>query len=84
MLPLLTVTSSLYSAPPQLRVHSSGQVLVSLRAPSWMALAWGTDGPPALTFDWKALLRRAALIAASAVLLLAVWLHRDVQKSNHE
>ncbi len=49
-----------------------------------MALAWGTAGPPALTFDWKALLRRAALVVASAVLLLAVWLYRDFEKSNHE
>ena len=57
---------------------------MSLHTPWWLAHAWGNGGPPALTFDWKALLRRAALIIASAVLLTAVWLHRDFDRANHE
>ena len=57
---------------------------MSLRAPSWLALAAGGNTAPTWTLDYKAILRRAALAVASLVLLAAVWLYRDFEKANHE
>ena len=59
-------------------------MLVSVRAPSWLALASGDATAPTLSFDYKAVLRRAALVVASLVLIAAVWLYRDLELANHE
>jgi len=57
---------------------------VSVRAPPWLALAAGGARAPMLSFDYKAVLRRATLVAASVILVIAVWLYRDFERANHE
>ena len=60
------------------------KVLVSVRTPPWLALASGGATAPTLRFDYKAVLRRAALVVASLVLVVAIWLYRDLERANHE
>lgn len=81
---LLSVRSDFDAPIIIVKLESVLKVLVSVRAPPWLALAAGGATAPLLSFDYKAVLRRAALVVASLVLVVAVWLYRDLERANHE
>lgn len=71
-----------HNSPPTCAINQAPvQLVASVPLPGWLGLVSAAAGP-ALQLDVKWAVRRAAVVAAAAVLLYCLASHRDFEKEN--